>query len=107
MYFSTCYLKASSDRWDSDLYQLIHALGHCFTYNPPEDGLPDFEGGIGLFLGRKDSNYDDLHNIKIFIHERGQFWPNHRLPELIAFKQNLYQHTKFHFQAVKYHKVTD
>jgi len=21
----------------------VHAIGHCFTYNPPPDGLPSFE----------------------------------------------------------------
>ena len=36
----------------SDLYCFVHSLGHCYTYNPPEDGLPSFEGGVGLFLGR-------------------------------------------------------
>ena len=80
-------------------------MGHCFTYDPPMDGLPNFEGGIGLFLGRKDSNYDDLHNNKIFIHERGQFWPNQNVPGLLRHKQGLFLDTKLFFQAVKYQKV--
>ena len=40
-----------SDVWDSDLYLLLAVGGHCFTYNPPRDGIPDFAGGLGLFLG--------------------------------------------------------
>ena len=35
----------------SDLYLLVVVRGHCFTYNPPEDGVPTFAGGIGMFLG--------------------------------------------------------
>ena len=82
-------------------------MGHCFTYDPPEDGLPNFEGGIGLFFGRKDQDYSDLHNNKIFIHERGQFWPNQNMPGLLRMKQGLFLDTKLFFQAVKYQKVNN
>ena len=45
-------VQASLQLWVSDLYCFVHSLGHCYTYNPPADGLPSFEGGVGLFLGR-------------------------------------------------------
>ena len=77
----------TKDLWVSDLYMLVHALGHCFTYNPPPDGLPNFEGGIGLFFGNKDVDYKDLHKNQIFIHERDQFWPNDNNPAQLRYRQ--------------------
>ena len=41
----------SSKHWVSDLYVFLKFTGHCYTYNPPSNGVPDYEGGIGLFLG--------------------------------------------------------
>ena len=35
--------------WTPDLYLLVHALGPCFTYDPPLDGLPMFDGGNAGF----------------------------------------------------------
>ena len=90
----------------SDLYCFVHALGHCFTYNPPTDGIGRFDGGIGLFLGHKDSDIKDLHQHQIYIHERGQFWPNVNLPGIYKIKQTLNKETQLYVQAVKYEKVT-
>ena len=50
--------------------------GFCYTYNPP-NLPPTFEHRIGLFLGHPFLNIED-HNLisfKVYIHQRGQFWP--------------------------------
>ena len=83
---------------------MVHAFGPCLTYDPPEDGLPMFDGGIGLFLGHLDVDNDDLHQNHIYIHERGQFWPNEKMPSLLRFKQLPGLDTKVYFQAEKYEK---
>ena len=57
--------------WVSDLYCPTYAIGHCLTYNPPEDGLPRFDGGIGLFLGHKNKDHTDLHQHQIYLSMNG------------------------------------
>ena len=94
-------VQASLQLWVSDLYCFVHSLGHCYTYNPPEDGLPSFEGGVGLFLGHSAN----LHHHQIYLHERGQFWPNENIPHLFRWKQEPNVLTKIFFQVVKYDKV--
>ena len=91
--------------WVSDLYCFVHAIGHCYTYNPPEDGLPRFDGGVGLFLGHKDSDFTDLHQHQIYLHERGQFWPNDNIPALYRRKQRLGLATQIFFQTVRYSNI--
>ena len=91
--------------WISDIYTFVHALGHCFTYNPPQDGIPRSDGGIGMFLGHKDFDNSHLHQHHIYIHEKGQFWPNVNLPGVYKFKQTLNKITQLYFHAVKYEKI--
>ena len=91
--------------WLSDLYCPIYAIGHCFTYNPPEDGLPRFDGGIGLFLGHKDKDHADLTQHQIYLHERGQFWPNDNIPSLYRRKQRLGLETQIYFQTIRYSNI--
>ena len=91
--------------WVSDLYCFVHAIGHCFTYNPPEDGLPRFDGGIGLFLGHKDKDNNDLTQHQIYLHERGQFWPNDNIPSLYRRKQRLDIATQIYFQTIRYENI--
>ena len=91
--------------WTSNLYLPLNALGHCYTYDPPEDGMPLFDGGIGLFLGHRDADNVDLHQNHIYIHEKGQLWPNEKMPSLLRFKQHPNLITQVTFQAVKSEKV--
>ena len=93
------------ESWVSDVYSLVFAVGHCFTYNPPFDGISRFDGGIGMFLGHKNTDNKDLHQHHIYIHEKGQFWPNANLPGVYKLKQSLNKVTQLYFQAVKYEKV--
>ena len=105
IYWGICCVpgvQASLQLWVSDLYCFVHSLGHCYTYNPPEDGLPSFEGGVGLFLGHSAN----LHHHQIYLHERGQFWPNENIPHLFRWKQEPNVLTKIFFQVVKYDKVS-
>ena len=95
-------VQASLQLWVSDLYCFVHSLGHCYTYNPPADGLPSFEGGVGLYLGHSAN----LHHHQIYLHERGQFWPNENIPHLFRWKQEPNVLTKIFFQVVKYDKVS-
>ena len=61
--------KCFSRTWES---------GFCQTYNPPELLPPSFENRIGLFLGHLSFNSHENYNFvsfKIYVHEKGQFWP--------------------------------
>ena len=93
--------------WVADLFSFTQALGHCFTYNPPPDGIPSFDGGIGMFLGHKDSDNSHLYQHQIYIHEKGQFWPNVNLPGVYKLKQSLNKITQLYVHAVDYKKIRD
>ena len=60
----TLKFQQISDVWESDLYSLLAVGGHCFTYNPPKDGIPDFAGGLGFFLGWFPSRVCMIINLK-------------------------------------------
>ena len=83
------------------------ALGHCYTYDPPEDGLPHFNGGIGLFLGHKELKDVDLLKYQIFFHERGAFWPNNNFPFVYKVTALPFQMHRIFFQMIQYEKVID
>ena len=55
-----------------------------------------------LFLGHSAN----LHHHQIYLHERGQFWPNENIPHLVRWKQKPNVLTKIFFQVVKYDKVS-
>ena len=93
--------------WVADLYSFVQALGNCFTYNPPSDGIPSFDGGIGMFLGHRDSDNNHLYQHQIYIHEKGQFWPNVNLPAVYKLKQSLNKMTKLYLHAVEHKKISD
>ena len=123
--FSKSFQK-SSKHWVSDLYVFLKFTGHCYTYNPPSNGVPDYEGGIGLFLGNLHLHscintiwtqyyvkigHHDGYNIglkqhDIFIHEKGQFWLNDNIPKMGRWKQKLNRITRIYFQTVQYNKVS-
>ena len=76
-----------------------HAFAHCFTFNPPKDGIPRFDGGISLFLGHKDATNKDLYGHQIYIHEKDQFWPNENLPSVKRIKQGLHKSSWIYVNA--------
>ena len=81
------------------------ALGHCYTYDPPKDGLPHFDGGIGLFLGHKEAKDIDLIKYQVFIHGQGQFWPNDNFPLVYRVAVLPSQIHKLYFKTIRYEKV--
>jgi len=85
---------------------LGRALGSQ-PYNPPTDGIPSFDGGIGMFLGHKDSDNSHLYQHQIYIHEKGQFWPNVNLPAVYKLKQSLNKMTQLYLHAVEHKKISD
>ena len=93
------FQKISNGLWSSDVYFLSHAFGHCYTYNPPKDGIATFEGGISIFLGHKEHDNQDLYGHQIYIHEKDQFWPNENLPSVKRFKLGLQKSAWIYFNA--------
>ena len=98
--------KASSGLWSSDVYLMSHAFGHCYTYNPPEDGISSFDGGISIFLGPKNADNKDLYGHQIYIHEKDQFWPNENLPSVKRFKQGLNKSSWIYFNGWRTTKLS-
>ena len=75
--------SSNTNLWTSEFYDFsVWENNFCHTYNPPEKSNPDFLNRI-IFMIAKNPNYFD-HNYKIFIHERGQFWPRY---DMMSFGQ--------------------
>ena len=98
--------KASSGLWSADVFLMSHAFGHCYTYNPPNDGISSFEGGISIFLGHKNNDDKDLYGHQIYIHERDQFWPNENLPSVKRFRLGLYKSSWIYFNGWRNTKLS-
>ena len=81
------------------------ALGHCYTYDPPDNGIPHFDGGIGMFLGHKGAKDQDLLKYQMFIHGKGQFWPNDNFPTVYRVPTLPLDIHKLYFKIIKYQKV--
>ena len=64
--------------WTSKFYDFsVWENGFCHTYDPPGKSDPDYLNRI-YFMIANNPNYLDK-NYKIFIHERGQFWPRYNM----------------------------
>ena len=66
-----------SHSWEERLFMMVQS-GHCHTFNPTSLSLSGLKGQINLYLGDKDSGpqKDFTYGYKIYLHERGQFWPS-------------------------------
>ena len=58
-------------------------------------------------MGHRNSENKDLHQHQIYIHEKGQFWPNVNLPGIYKIKQPQNTETQLFIQAVKYEKISN
>ena len=58
----------------------MQGSGHCHTFNPENVSLSDLAGQSYLYLGDKEGK--TRHGFKIYLHERGQFWPSLALERL-------------------------
>ena len=75
--------RSNTKLWISEFYDFsVWENNFCHTYDPPEKSNPDFLNRI-IFMIAKNPNYID-QNYKIFIHERGQFWPRY---DMMSFGQ--------------------
>ena len=99
LHIKVCFPKVSNGLWTSDVYFMSHAFGHCYTYNPPKDGISTFEGGISIFLGHKYKDNQDLYGHQIYIHEKDQFWPNENLPSVKRFKLGLWKSAWIYYRT--------
>ena len=74
--------RSNTNLW-SEFYDFsVWENNFCHTYDPPEKSNPDFLNRV-MFMIAKNPNYID-QNYKIFIHERGQFWPRY---DMMSFGQ--------------------
>ena len=70
--------KEYSFLWEEDLYSLEeYGAGRCHTYNPESVSLTGFKGVMLAQLGQLGDSHSKnlLDGFKIFLHEKGQFWP--------------------------------
>ena len=79
--------------------------GFCHTYNPPEHLPPLLDHRIGIFLGHNSLNAFKSYSFKsfkLYIHEKGQFWPKSEL-------ESVYEKTivKNQFKVLKFHIVRE
>ena len=63
--------------WQEGVFRL-EGEGHCHTFNPQEVSLSGERGQHYLHLGdlASDAETDTTFGYKIYLHERGQFWPS-------------------------------
>ena len=79
--------------WEERVFRLQEA-GHCHTFNPQNVSHADMKGQTFLYLGEEQSGKTDLTlGFKIYLHERGQFWPSPAL-ERLGQSQPVYLKTK-------------
>ena len=67
--------------WESQFYDLRSwEEGYCHTYNPPKESKFGKSAGIGIFFKSIKKGVFDSYNI--YLHEKGQFWPNSDFQQL-------------------------
>ena len=71
-------IRSNENLWTSKFYDFsVWEYGFCHTYDPPGKSDPDYLNRIYFMIA---NNPDYLNqNYKIFIHERGQFWPRYNM----------------------------
>ena len=66
------------------------ASGLCYTYNPPRPLSSGKHWQFYSYLSFKDQNNFIFRGFKIFLHEKGQFWPGNMEIEAIGSKESIY-----------------